>query len=252
MATLNSKLPEIDLYGNKIPEDSIFFQIPENIGNILMASTSLVEGQGPSTNWIIRHLTSFKGACWYIGDNGFAVYSFSKTVENVRGVEINFDNVTDLHKGTTKQYINSMYQCTDYEFLYMNNSTPVYHVEDKYNNEKEEEGKYSFLYHFLSLVEKQWTNKLIATMYNDITKKGYISFNYATGKYLIKVNLGISFIEYASCDNQHTLRYEKDDICSLSFQNGGLIMTLKNKKEVLVFLRGQVCFCYAGSPDGRR
>ena len=238
MDELNNKLPKIDLYGKEIPKGSVFFKIPKNIGTILMASTSLLEGHPQETTslkWIWKSKKN-SGACWYIGDNGFAAFSFDKSVDNAKGIEINFDNVTDLHKGLTKKYVNyiligSEYQHTDYWFLYMNNSTPVFQIEEKYNNENEEEGKYTFLYNFLSLAEKQWTNKLISRMPSDIKEKGFISFNYVADKYRIKVNLGISFIEYASLDNQHTLRYEKDEIHSLSFVNGGLVMTLKTKKE---------------------
>lgn len=41
------RLPEIDHYGNKIPEGSIFFKTPETIGDIVSASTSYFEGQRP-------------------------------------------------------------------------------------------------------------------------------------------------------------------------------------------------------------
>ena len=47
---LTNKLPEINHYGNRIPEGSIFFKIPENIGEIVSASTSYFKGQKPLTS----------------------------------------------------------------------------------------------------------------------------------------------------------------------------------------------------------
>jgi hypothetical protein len=292
METNNDRLPKVDIYGNEIPKDSIFFKIPENIGTILFATTSFSEGQRPLTKkeldikfikwsailmaiagiiiflgkitdplgiiillglpllialWVVNRAKKFQHACWYIGDNGYAVADFIDSMDNVWGAEFCFDNATDLFATRTAKYVNGGYTHTDYTFMWCNNENIVYKIENKYVNEHDDPTEFPILYHFFSLAEKQWTNKLISNMYNELKNNGFIQFYYIRESFFVTIKLGTSYIELVPSNDktrelisnkyrwlEGTRRFEKDEIKEIYLLRGYINFVSKEKEKVEV------------------
>jgi hypothetical protein len=271
------KIPEINHYGNKIPEGSIFFKLPDSIGEIVSATTTYFEGQRPlnSTEKVMKYLkivgisillalifnlifkvsnpfwfllwififgsiglliasssVVFNGECSYIGTNGFAKFSFINSPDNiVDNIEISFDNITDLLKGSVLKKRNFSYDGTDYYFTWLCNNIVVFDFKSSHRNEKNEPNKYPPEYHFMSKVEEQWNLKLIDKIGIKLENDGYIEFDLIIeekNKYLNfqYIRLGVGFIEFIISDK--ITRFNYDEIKNMYFQNGNLFLEHNN------------------------
>lgn len=271
------EIPEINHFGNKIPEGSIFFKTPKNIGAIVSASTTYFTGHRPLNSsekiikytkiigisilialilelifkvsdpfwfvfwiilfsllglWIASNLVRFSGDCSYIGTNGFAEFSFEGSPDNItKDLEITFDNISDLLKGSILKKRNFSYDGTDYFFIWLKNNNVVHKFASTHRNKKNEPGKFPPEYHFMTKVEEQWNLKLIEKVENQLATDGYVGFDLILedkNKYINYhyIRLGVGFIEFI-ISNKIT-RFNRDDIKDIYFQNGNLFLEHNN------------------------
>jgi hypothetical protein len=179
----------------------------------------------------------FKGVCNYIGENGFAEYSFLNTPENITSAtEISFDDVTHIIKGSVVKKRNFNYEGTDYFFLWLHKGKQIHIHEGTHQNKNNEARKYPFPYHFMTLAEDQWTKLLVQNMYDDLRQNGFIVFdiivkpkdseNYVDVPY---IKLGEGFVEFLFKDNP--IKYDRKDIKKIYFQNGNLFIEHNNYEK---------------------
>ena len=188
--------------------------------------------------FIGRSITKFEGVCSFIGSNGFAEYSFFSNPENIRqSLEVSFDGITDLLKGSVVRKQNYNYTGTDYFFLWLNNGEEVYKVESTHQNKKNEPDKYPFPYFFMALAADQWTKKLIQQMPQQLAKEGFLSFDLIATENDSWVNikhiqLGNGLIEFIFSDK--IIKYTSTEIKRIYFQNDSLFIEHKNYEKKLL------------------
>ena len=185
----------------------------------------------------------FYGTCSYIGENGFALYEFKNSIDNIiKNIEISFDDVTDLTKYTVDVRENYSYGHTKFGYLWVSNNKVLYDFEGIYDNKKRKPDEYTPEYYFMNAAGKNWNKVLYARMDDDIEEKGYIEFNLIG--YEDKILERIPFLRVyhgkidliSEAESYKSLK--REDIKRVYLQNGQLIIEDVNFKKGLFKNKG--------------
>ena len=180
--------------------------------------------------------TQFSRFICYVGTKGAQWIEANKNKQNIVINDIFlFENATDLRQSLTENYTNEEYQGTEFAFKWFyrkeRDKTLVFNCSGKFKENPDESmpGSYAGArYLFAKIVERQWTEYLLANYLARIESGGVVEFNH-DGKSVVRV--GKDFIEFQTGNKiQRIDKSDLDLIMSEKTDNTQTKITFMKKK----------------------
>jgi len=184
----------------------------------------------PISGWLFYLVkSSRKNYCFYVGQNGFAVFRILKEKkEFVLEQECLFDNLTDLIFSQTRNYINGQKTGTNYWFDFFTNEKKIYSVKGSYGEDENGIPIRKKVYKISALldIENCWTSYKLPKIIDEIDKNGFVRF-----KTVNKViELALDYIKV------NEVIIKKEEIRSLSISEG--LFIIETNRTTKGFLKG--------------
>lgn len=261
-----------------------FFKTPRNIGNLISAESTLIQGDRKRTAnesvvyylkyiatsislsiliillaelndpfwiivwsiaptllsvWIANRLNRFTGECSFIGDNGFAIYKFETSLDNItESFEVNFDECSDLFTSSVIKKQNFSYVGTDFCFTWLNKNNQLYEVDDTYNNKDGNPDEYPFSYYFMEKAERQWTLYNLQKMDAELAVNGFLEFRIigkSSGSWFNVPYIHLAPNSLTFFLDSKSITYEANDIKNIYAKNGTLHIEHSNFQKRFLF-----------------
>lgn len=178
---------------------------------------------------------------FFIGINGFAIYSCAGTTKYIwRKLEVDFNDVTDFVSLTTVNKFNFNYTNTDYRFMWINADSKkvVYETKGTFHDENSNPDKILWADYWLNVeAEKYWTVYLLDNLEKTLQDKGYITFRiylFESSIHVPYIQLGIGYITFLLKEKETT--YKFNEIKKMYTKGNDLYIEHKNFQKTFFFL----------------
>lgn len=184
--------------------------------------------------------TLFSKKCSYVGDMGFARFTWSGSPASTPKLELlQFKDAVDLRTGQTRHYHNGIYTGTTYNYQWLNASgKTIRKLSGKFQS-KEGTPKRTDPYWFARMAEAAWNCVLAEAMQQELDTQGFVHFTVNTRDW---INIGRGYIEICFGGGEPQ-RLEPKDIASLSINSG--TFAIKTHDAKWFSRKGKFSFDYA-------
>ena len=130
------------------------------------------------------NLQSFHGTDYFVGTEGFAVFNFKDTRDNITAKDIHRFDASDflIHKEEQK-FVHGVYNCTNYSFAFLspldsaNVCKTVYEImNDVYRDKNGGPNTKNIKYDFLYQIEKAYSHKILNKCISQLDSEGKVTF----------------------------------------------------------------------------
>jgi hypothetical protein len=266
-----------------LPDREFFAPPPEEIGQVVTASSTLKAGKRPmgmvnrillagfvsslaavalnllhvETAFqvlaglvvfpIVFWLTRFRQTLRYVGNHGVAILTTKSRTDRIDRTQLFlFANAAELRTGQTRQYVNGVYSGTNYQFTWTDAAgKKAFKLSGSYRAEKKPP-KPKDPFHFAESAEVAWSNHLLDRTAEELTRSGSLRFR-LTGKDWVAVGPG--FLEFSRKGVEE--RWGREEIGAISIADGVFKVKRVDAQEGWFSSKGVVQFTYASMSNAK-
>jgi curved DNA-binding protein CbpA len=182
----------------------------------------------------------FRHVNLFVGVNGFAEFRCKDKRTNITtGVEVNFNEITDVYLYQVEMYMESKYKRTDYFYIFFNSETGAHVYVQKGSYHKKKLKKQPIEFKFCERVEHYWTVYLLDNMEKKLEEDGHLVFNlYNLEKKTITPYIHLSLGEITFLKNGNPVfTYQFDEIKRIYAKGNDLFIEHTNFQKTLFFFK---------------